>query len=219
MKRSVFLALLLTAPMLLILAFVLVGCEDSHGTRVIGTSVAEGPMPNPESPSVPGETPAEGTSTTDAPAEGTLTSNPVATAAASQAPAPAVTRYEETDSHLVWTGEWLPYEWDGWSGGHCLYTEDPGASVTVKFSGTSISFISAFDMDAGIAKVTLDGGNPIMVDCYADDIQITGTVWESGNLAWGSHIVKIEYTSTANPNVGTWPIMYVDAFDVTGTLQ
>jgi hypothetical protein len=44
-------------------------------------------------------------------------------------------------------------------------------------------------------------------------------VWESGNLAWGSHIVKIEYTSTANPNVGTWPIMYVDAFDMTGTLQ
>jgi hypothetical protein len=209
MKRCVFLALLLTAPVLLILAFALVACEDSHGTRVTGTSVAGGPIPSPESPSAPGETPAEGT----------FTSNPVATTAASQAPAPTPTRYEETDSRLVWTGEWLSYELDEWSGGHCLYTEDPGASVTVKFSGTSISFISAFDMDAGIAKVTLDDGSPIMVDCYADDIQITGTVWESGDLAWGSHTVRIEYTSAANPNVGTWPIMYVDAFDVIGTLE
>jgi hypothetical protein len=215
----VFLALLLTAVVLLMPALVLVGCEDSHGTRVTGTSVAEEPMPNPESPSVPGEIAVEGTSATESPAEETLTSNPGATTAASQAPAPTLTRHEETDSHLVWTGEWLSYELDEWSGGHCLYTEDPGASVTAKFSGTSISFISAFDMDAGIAKVTLDGGGPIMVDCYADGIQITGTVWESGNLAWGSHTVKIEYTSAANPNVNTWPIMYVDAFDVIGTLQ
>jgi hypothetical protein len=219
MKRPVSLTLLLAVVVPAAAAFVLVGCEDSRGTGVSGTSVAEGSMPNPESPSGPGEAPVEGTPTTETPAEGTLTSNPVATAAASQAPAPAVIRYEETDSHLVWTGEWLSYPLDVWSGGHCLYTEDPGASVTAMFSGTSISFISAFDMDAGIAKVTLDGGSPIMVDCYADGIQMTGTVWESGNLAWGSHTVKIEYTSAANPNVGTWPILYVDAFDVTGTLE
>jgi len=219
MKRPVFLALLLTVPVLLMLAFVLIGCEDSRVTGVTGTSVAEGPMPNPELPAVTGETPVEGTLATETPAEGMLTSNPAATTNASQAPTPTLTRYEETDSHLVWTGEWLPYELDEWSGGHCLYTEDPGASVTVKFSGTSVSFVSALDMDAGIAKVTLDGGSPIMVDCYTDHIQVTGTVWESGDLAWGTHTVKIEYTSAANPNVETWPIMYVDAFDVIGTLE
>jgi hypothetical protein len=202
MKRPVFLVLLLTAVALLIPAFVLVGCSDLGGTEATTTTA------------------------TSVSAITTVTSNPPPTAAANttlqtpttSAPAPVTARFEEDDSRLTWEGPWTFTGGADDSGGSCRYTEDPASSVTVKFSGTAISLISATGLAVGEIGLTLDSGNPFTVDCYSATVSYQAKVWSSGPLDAGTHYLKVECAGTCNPASGGTGI-YVDAFDVTGTLQ
>jgi hypothetical protein len=244
MKRCVFLALLLTAVVLLVPAFVLIGCESLNKTEMTGPSVAEGPIPNPEFPPVPGETPGEsmppgepmppgGTPGEMNPPSGTPggnttpTTKKTTTTAASNSGVmmaealPIVitaTRYEQTDSHLAWAGTWLTETESSASGGSFSDTQSSGASVTIKFSGISIGWIGIKGSNAGIAKVTLDGGSPIQVDCYSASTKYAETLWQSGSLASGNHTVKIECTGTCSAASTSYWIC-VDAFDIIGTTQ
>jgi hypothetical protein len=193
MKRPVSLALLLTAVVLLMPAFVLVGCSDLGGT--------------------------EATITTSVAAATTVTSSPPSSAApAPTTAASAITRYEEDDSRLTWEGPWTFTGGADDSGGSCRYTEDPAASVTVNFSGTAISIISATGLAVGEMRLTLDSGSSFTVDCYSAAASYQATVWSSGHLDPGTHYLNIQCAGTCNPASGGTGI-YVDAFDVTGTLQ
>jgi hypothetical protein len=53
-KRPVFLSLVLTAVVLLVPAFVLVGCSNPGETGITAPSFGQSPIPNPEFPPVPG---------------------------------------------------------------------------------------------------------------------------------------------------------------------
>jgi hypothetical protein len=68
-------------------------------------------------------------------------------------------------------------------------------------------------------NVTLDGSSSVQVDCYGAMISAQKVLWQSGILANGSHTMKIEFTGTANPAASKYPVLQVDAFDVTGTIQ
>ena len=202
MKRPASLVLLLTAVVLLIPAFVLVGCSDLGGTEATATTSAAATTVTSSSPAP----------TTPAP------TTPAPTAPAPTTPVAVTTRFEEDDSRLTWEGPWTFTGGASDSGGSCRYTEDPASSVTVNFSGTAISLISAAGLEVGEIRLTLDSGSSFTVDCYSTTASHQATVWSSGPLDPGTHYLNVQCAGTCNPASGGTGI-YVDAFDVTGTLQ
>src|SRR5260221_12881181 len=78
-------------------------------------------------------------------------------------PAATVSRLQETDPHIAYTGTALVPDWTAfdmsraWSGGTATTSKQPGAQATITFTGTGISWIGAFGLQTGIARITLDG--------------------------------------------------------------
>jgi hypothetical protein len=174
------------------------------------------PDGSPGGPPPPSGTPSGGTSgpkTTT-----TAASNPGGTIMEVMPLIFTTTRYEETESSLVWAGGWGSVPYSQASGGAVQTTSDAGASVTIKFYGTNISFVGLASPYGGNAMVTLDGGGVYQVDCYSANAQYQCRLWDSGILALKSHTVKVSCAGSADPASGGFYIS-VDAFDVTGTLE
>jgi hypothetical protein len=126
-----------------------------------------------------------------------------------------VTRYEETDYRLKWSGNWLADTSPQASAGAFKMTMGANPSVLVRFQGTGISLVSAKGTTSGIAKLNLDG-LVYFVDLYSKTFAWQ-TVWSSPTLTSGIHELKVEWTGSANQQAqGTF--VAVDAFDVAGTL-
>ncbi len=164
--------------------------------------------------------------------EWTGTKNPAATAtnvgvdafnvAGSLVSVVSATRYEQTDSRILYTPAspstaWVTASNTSASAGSWRYTNTAGGSVTAMFNGTSLSWITVKSPSYGIARVTLDGGAPVTVDLYSASALWQQTVWTTGTLTAGTHTVKIEWTGTKNP-AATATNVGVDAFNVIGSL-
>jgi hypothetical protein len=221
MKRRVFLSLLLTAVVILVPAFVLAGCEDLGATDVTPT------YPQTTTSVVAAQT----DTSAQAPASTSTTSKPTATTSKATTTtvklvgqlqtqltlelAVPVIRYEDTDPLMKWSGLWLPNAYSEASGGTYNLTQVMGASVLIKFKGTSISLVVFKQPEMGIAKLTLDG-SVYLVDLYSADRQ-SKTVWTSPTLANGTHQLRVEESGNKNP-AASWPFITIDAVDVQGTL-
>jgi hypothetical protein len=133
------------------------------------------------------------------------------------APATGATRYQETSATLVYAGSWSVVNSSSYSGGHETYASRSTGSVTVKFNGTSLTWLSTTCSYCGTAKVTLDGLTPVLVDLYSAARINQKAVYTTGTLSAGNHTVTIQATGQRNARSrGT--LVYVDAFDVMGTL-
>jgi uncharacterized protein YkwD len=132
-------------------------------------------------------------------------------------PAPSATRYQQNDDRLVYTGKWSTGYSTSASGGAWAYINSP-ASVTVKFTGTYLAWVTKKSPAYGKARVTLDSRTPVEVDLYSSAVRYQRKVWDTGTLAAGAHTVKIEWTGTRSPGA-TASNIGVDAFDVIGTLS
>jgi peptidoglycan hydrolase-like protein with peptidoglycan-binding domain len=132
-------------------------------------------------------------------------------------PPPALFRYEQNDSRIAYAGSWTTYSNSALSGGSVKYSKDSGASVTMQFTGTSLSWICLKGPMYGIAKVTLDGTRVDYVDLYSATSVPKADVWSTGQLASGSHRVTIQWTGMKN-DASSDTYIGVDAFDVAGTL-
>ncbi len=129
----------------------------------------------------------------------------------------AYSRYEQSDSHLAYTGTWSTSTTTSASGGDFLYANSSGASVTIGFTGTYLGLIAKKSPVYGMAKVTLDDKTPVMVDLYSSSTVYQQKVWSTGTLAAGSHTVKIEWTGTKNASA-TDTNIGLDGLDLIGNL-
>ena len=123
--------------------------------------------------------------------------------------------FEETDAHLVWAGTWITGTSPENSGGSGLATNAAGASVTIKFSGQRIRLIAAKSPTCGYAKITLDNLPAVTVDFYAQNQLFKQTVWYSGPLASGNHVVTMEWTGQSN-SAAADTYIDLDAIDILG---
>ncbi len=97
-------------------------------------------------------------------------------------PPPTPTRYQQTDTHLSFTGSWGTGLNPGASGGSWGYANTSGSLATVKFTGTSIGWITVKSPNYGIAQVTLDSDAPVTVDLYSPDTKWQQKVWSATGL-------------------------------------
>jgi hypothetical protein len=130
---------------------------------------------------------------------------------------PTVLRYEETNSHLAYTGTWTTWSTGYVSGSSCKYSNLTGAAVNLQFTGTYLSWVGIKGPLYGKAKVTVDSGTPEVIDLYSPTSVFKSSVWNTGTLTSGTHTVRIEWTGTKNASA-TNTYIGMDAFDVAGTL-
>ncbi len=128
------------------------------------------------------------------------------------------TRIQQNDTRLAYYRTWLgnanaPLA----SGGSFRYVNTSGASVTVKFTGTYVAWITKKSSVYGKARVTLDGVDKGTVDLYSAKEIWQQRVWETSFATSGTHTLTITWTGTKNPAAAATNIG-VDAFVVTGTV-
>ena len=80
------------------------------------------------------------------------------------------------------------------------WTNSEGASVNFRFTGTRIKLFGIKDENEGIAGITIDDGEEVMVDCYSPDRKFQTLLFESDELSPGSHTLKVRFTGTKNEN-------------------
>jgi hypothetical protein len=134
-------------------------------------------------------------------------------------PAATVSRLQETDPSITYTGTAVTPDWTafdasrGWSAGLAALSKTPGAQATITFTGTGISWIGARGPQTGKARVTLDGV-VATVNTYSPTEQIQAEVFTQQDLADKSHTLTIEVTGEQDA-ASMSPLIVVDAFEVT----
>lgn len=220
MMRRAFLSLLLSAAVFLALPLALAGCQDLGTTDVTPTYEQTTVTDTTLQTGASVEPPATTTSTAKTPTTAKATTTTVKLVGQLQTQitlelAPFVTRYEDSDPLMKWSGSWLVGSYQSASGGSYHQSTKDADSVLIKFQGTRISFVTVRESTAGIAKLTLDGV-VYLVDTYGPK-RITATVWSSPVLANGTHQLRIETSGSKNP-AALWTYIGVDAVDVVGKL-
>jgi SpoIID/LytB domain protein len=133
-------------------------------------------------------------------------------------PPPAPTRFQQTDTRLLWAGSFKTYSSTALSGGSHKRTAVPGSSVTVTFKGTSVAWIGAKAPTFGRAEVSLDGTRQATVSLYASSWSYKRTIWSKAGLsADATHTLVIKVLGT-HESAANGSDVSVDAFDVLGTL-
>ena len=128
-----------------------------------------------------------------------------------------LTRFEETDSHIAFSGTWTAGTSTSRSGGSWKYSNASGSAAYISFTGTGIDLISSKAPSYGIAKVTLDAQAPVTVDLYDWFFVNQQRVLSLTGLTDTAHTLKVEWTGTRNAS-STGTVIGIDAIDVAGTL-
>src|SRR5688572_9963567 len=69
----------------------------------------------------------------------------------------SITRIEENDVSIAYSGLWNRHVQTAHSGSSAVLSNDEGARAVVSFTGTGISWIGLVDEWSGLADVTIDG--------------------------------------------------------------
>jgi hypothetical protein len=136
-----------------------------------------------------------------------------------------VSHFQEDDPDVSFGAGWaqadIRLSWSGSGAGNvgepvvgAKVTETAGATVTVKFRGTSITWRGYRGPDAGMATVQVDDGAPSPVDTYANTFRVQEAVFAAAGLADTNHTLTITATGLKNDK-STAAKIFVDAFDVT----
>lgn len=123
-----------------------------------------------------------------------------------------VTRIEDDDPSVVYSGNWYSNTGTADSGGHASLTNTRGARVTLTFTGTGVSWLGVADGWAGLATVYLDGVMKI-VDTYSVVARYQTTLYSMHGLSNGPHTLSIEVMHERGPGTeGSW--VWIDRFEI-----
>src|SRR5512132_2405490 len=130
--------------------------------------------------------------------------------AAALAQSGTMTRFEQDDSRIRYTGTWYPNGSSLNSGGSSTLANLKGSQAVVTFNGTGISWIGTADPFTGLAYVYLDGA-PHEINTAGG----TGTLYQqqlftAHGLTPGLHTLTIEITHSHDGSTNqSW--IWIDA--------
>jgi eukaryotic-like serine/threonine-protein kinase len=145
----------------------------------------------------------------------TIARKPQITTTTLPPPPSGVTRYDQTDRHIVKTGSWADYHVAAAYLGSYGRSSAGGSSVTVYFTGTRLDWIAMKGSTTGIADVYLDGAKKATINLAATAPKYRANVWSTGTLARGSHRVTIVLSSRSPAG----KYLTLDAVDIWGTIR
>ena len=128
---------------------------------------------------------------------GSTASNPQP-AAPPAAAVSTITRSEQTDSAIAYTGAWFDNSLNVHSGGAARLSMESGARAIFSFNGTGASWISYRDQWSGFAKVYVDGVLKQEIDTYASPAAAQYKMYSIAGLNDGAHTLTIEVEGRKN---------------------
>jgi len=135
-------------------------------------------------------------------------------AVAGAAFAQGVTRIEQNDPSVVYTGNWYTNSSSANSGSLAALTNTRGARATLAFTGSGIKWIGTSDGWAGFATVYVDGVMSL-VNTYSAIAASQRVLFEAHGLGDGPHVISIEVMHERGPGTeGSW--VWIDAFEIEG---
>ncbi len=130
-------------------------------------------------------------------------------------PGTTPTRYEQTDGHLAYVGNWAPYSTGSASGSSYGRANATDSSVTIYFTGTRLDWIAMKGTTTGIADVYLDSVKVATINlANPAGALYKVNVWSTGTIANSAHNVRI----VRNTGSAAGKYITIDAVDVVGTL-
>jgi len=129
-----------------------------------------------------------------------------------QAQSGTTTQILQTDPSIVYTGMWYPnYAYPN-IGGSATLTNAKGATATLSFTGTGITWIGVLDPYSGLAQVYLDG-TPNTVDTYGQTTLYQQPLFSVHGLAPGTHTLSIQVLHQRDGETnGSW--IWINAFNI-----
>ena len=124
-------------------------------------------------------------------------------------------RLDNTDPAFGYRGAWSTLVSGSRYGGSYNYRHLRGRRFYVAFEGTAFDLVSSKLPSAGIARVTVDDAEPVLVDLYSAGFLHQSKVLSQSGLANTTHTLKVEYAGTKNP-ASTGTQVNFDAIDVAG---
>jgi hypothetical protein len=125
-----------------------------------------------------------------------------------------LTRYDQIDSRLWFTGTWESLSRSASWKGIYKRTNTSGASLTIAFIGERLDWIATKGTSMGKADVYVDGALRQTVSLASSTALYRQDVWSTGTLPSGVHKVRIVYSPTNSAGA----YINVDAVDVLGEL-
>lgn len=130
-------------------------------------------------------------------------------------PAQLYERIEETDESFAWSGRWESDSGECYSGGTRMGSEQRGARVNVRFSGTAVALIYFAHPHHGIAGTSIDGVPYADIDMYAPEAGCQTARLIATGLDPTEHVLTI--TVTGRKNVASAGVyIVIDAINVMG---
>jgi len=123
-------------------------------------------------------------------------------------------RYEQDHELILYSGNWEMDDNKAYSGGSNSFSNDPNATITITFKGTRLDWIAALGPLMGKALISIDGGEPVLVDLFSDIELFQQLVWSTGDLEYGVHVITITFPTDG----GEVKPINMDALDVWGVL-
>ncbi|MGE5624316.1 MAG: Ig-like domain-containing protein [Bacillota bacterium] len=127
----------------------------------------------------------------------------------------SVTRIEQDNPAVAYTGVWVTASDPTVSGGTAAESNQANATVTLTFKGTGVTWIGyKCTCASGYADVSVDGGPATQVDGYSATTEPQAPMFTASNLLEGTHTLVITVTGQYDRQ-GDTAYVVVDAFDVT----
>jgi beta-N-acetylhexosaminidase len=126
----------------------------------------------------------------------------------------SLTRYEQTDTHIAYSGTWGTFFTASASAGSYTRGNTSGASATICFTGERLDWVAMKGTTTGKADVFLDGEFIQTIDLANATAIYQQVVWSSGSIANGPHTVVI----SRNPDSAAGKYVTLDAVEVLGSL-
>ena len=124
-----------------------------------------------------------------------------------------MTRFEQSDSRIAYTGAWYPNDNSLNSGGSSTLANLKGSQAVVTFNGTGISWIGTSDPFSGYAYVYLDGVPGQIDTANATATLYRQTLFSARGLTPGLHTFTIEIAHSHDESSNqSW--IWIDAFDI-----
>jgi len=123
-----------------------------------------------------------------------------------------VTQILENDPSITYTGTWYTNSESPNIGGLAFLTNDKGATASLSFTGTGVTWIGVLDPYSGFAQVYLDG-TPNTVDTYGPATLYQQPLFSVHGLAAGTHTLSIEVLHQRDGETqGSW--VWINAFNI-----
>jgi hypothetical protein len=121
----------------------------------------------------------------------------------------AVTRIEQDDPSVTYSGNWYSNSSNAHSSGLAALTNTRGSRATITFTGTGITWLGVKDGWSGLANVYLDGQMQV-IDTYGPGAY-QQALFTARGLTSGAHTLAVEVThERGNRTEGSW--VWIDAF-------